>query len=152
MNIPQTILADCTAEALRTYPNEGCGFLIGTASGEATRFIPVENIQDALHERDPIRFPRTAKTAYMMDPRRQEAIFVEAEKAGDRVLAIVHSHPDHDAYFSAEDRAMAAPWGEPLLPGLAYIVISVYKGAVKEVKIYSWDKPSADFAETPLGS
>lgn len=150
ITLTQDVLEACKKEAVRTYPNEGCGFVIGDQLGRGTRFVAVPNIQNSLHEKDPERFPRQATTAYAIDSKIQISIFSDAEKAGEHVTAIFHSHPDHDAYFSAEDRAMAAPWGEPLLPGLAYLVISVYKGEVKAIKQFYWDEKSADFVEADV--
>lgn len=144
------VLEACKQEALRSYPSEGCGFLVGPKPGMADELVAVPNIQDKLHALDPVRFERTSKTAYSMDPRAQERIFRETETQGRLVTGIFHSHPDHDAYFSAEDKTNAAPWGEPLLPGLAYVVVSVYNESVKEAKQFYWSPEKKDFIEALL--
>lgn len=144
------VLDACKREALRTYPSEGCGFLIGPRRGVADEFVRVDNIQDKLHSKDAARFPRTSQTAYSIDPKVQDEIFTAAQARGREVTGIFHSHPDHDAYFSAEDKAMAAPWGEPLMPGLAYIVISVYNNSVKAVAQFYWDEARRDFVEVDV--
>ena|SRR3990167_7261825 len=140
-------LSACIAEAIRSYPSEGCGFLLGPQMGVADQFIAVTNRQDELHAEDPVRFPRTSATAYSIDPKSQQTIFIAAKAERRAVTAIFHSHPDHDAYFSAEDKTNAAPWGEPLLPGLAYLVVSVYNGKLKEVKQFFWNPDTSDFDE-----
>lgn len=146
---PDTLVA-CKKEAIRGYPSEACGFLLGPRIGVADELVAVPNLQDQLHTQDPIRYSRTSATAYSIDPKLQERIFAEAAAQGRCVTGIFHSHPDHDAYFSAEDRTNAAPWGEPLLPGLAYLVVSVYKGEVKEANQYYWNPELGDFAAAPL--
>ena len=64
-------------------------------------------------------------------------------------------HPSHGAYFSPTDRARAL-WGEPdgdpepSYPGVAYAVVSVYEGVVRDVKAYAWNDASRDFEEVTL--
>jgi proteasome lid subunit RPN8/RPN11 len=137
------------AEALRCYPNEACGFLIGKTgeTREAVEFIPCRNLQDDWHAADPIRYPRTAETAYGVDSKEQEKIFQQAKEQNLTVIAIVHSHPNHDAYFSAEDKQGACPWGEPLFENVSYVVVSVYGEKIKEIFDYVWDDSARDFVK-----
>ncbi len=59
------------------------------------------------------------------------------------------SHPDHAAYFSAEDRARAVieDWDEPIYPDAAYIVISVMAGEAGDIKAFVWDDDTREFVE-----
>lgn len=148
-DIPEGVLAEAFAEALERYPDEACGFLIGN-DGKADRFVACRNVQNDRHERDPVRYPRDARTAYVIAPEEQQRVKTEAESLGMDLVAIVHSHPEHDAYFSAEDKANAAPWGEPLFPGLSYVVVSVYGKKVKAANEYYWDDERGDFVEKKL--
>lgn len=150
LTLTPDVLNACKREALRAYPREGCGFLLGPRMGIADEFVAVSNIQDTLHAKDPERYPRTAQTAYAIDPKQQDEIFKNAKLRRREVTGIFHSHPDHDAYFSAEDRAMAAPWGEPLLPGLAYVVVSVYNKKIKAMNQFYWDGHTQDFVEKTI--
>jgi len=136
-------------EAIKCFPNEACGFLLGTVgkAREVEEFIACENIQNDLNEKDPTRFPRTAETAYTIDPLLQEDIEKRAKFHDLKILAIFHSHPDHDCYFSKEDKDMAAPWGEPLFPNTSYVVVSLYAGEVKAMSDYLWDEKQEDFIE-----
>lgn len=146
------LLFQIYAEALRCYPDEACGFLIGKIgeTREAVEFIASRNIQDDLHKVDPVRYPRTAATAYVMDSKEQDEIFRKAKEKNQDVIAIVHSHPDHDAYFSAEDKQNACPWGEPLFENVSYVVISVYGGKTKDVFDYVWDETARDFVKNDV--
>ena len=132
--------------ALKNYPSEACGLLVGSKGQDSvTDFHPCKNIYDEMHKKDPGTYPRTSKTAYLIDSREQQKIFDEAEKNRMEVKAIVHSHTDHDAYFSEEDRLMAAPWGEPMYPTISYIVISIWNGQFKEANEYYWDDKKKEF-------
>lgn len=144
MNIPDELLAQFVADAERCCPHEACGLFTG-ADGKAESFIACANYQDKLHKLDPVRYPRTAATAYTIDSAEQESVARNAHACGWKIIAIAHSHPEHDAYFSAEDRLNAAPWGEPLFPGVVYIVASVYGGKVRDIREYAWDEALKDF-------
>ncbi|HKY08695.1 MAG TPA: Mov34/MPN/PAD-1 family protein, partial [Candidatus Binatia bacterium] len=110
----------------------------------------VENIQNKLHALDPVTYPRTAAIAYAMDPRELQSVLDDAEKAGTRLKAFYHSHPDHEAYFSAEDKAFATPFGEPTFPDAAQIVVSIFDHAIKDIKAFAWSSDKKDFIELPI--
>ena len=146
--LSETVLATIAEHALETYPEECCGVILGGDGGEEVHRL--ENIQNRLHATDPETFPRDARTAYTLDPKELEAVLEQAERRGLAFKALYHSHPDHDAYFSAEDKACATPFGEPTYPDTAQIVISVMGGKVGRVAVYAWDAGAGDFVETTL--
>ncbi len=134
--------------AIRGYPNEACGLLLGIKGKDSVdEFVAMKNIYDVMHAKDSETYPRTAKTAYLIDPREQQALFDAAEKNGREVKAIFHSHTDHDAYFSEEDRLVAAPWGEPMFPGVSYVVASIWDGTLKALNEFYWDASINGFQE-----
>jgi proteasome lid subunit RPN8/RPN11 len=98
------------------------------------------NAYDRYHALDPARFPRTSRTAYFFDPKEWLHVSREAEQRGETVTCVYHSHVDVGAYFSAEDMAMAAPDGEPLLPGVSYLVLDVRAGAARSGRLFWWEK------------
>lgn len=148
LTICQEILDRVAEHAIKHYPKEACGFLIGEKGQDsATEFIPVKNVYDEMRAKYPETYPRTAKTAYLIDPRLQREVFDNAAKGGQQVKAIVHSHTDHDAYFSQEDRLVAAPWGEPNYPGVSYLVVSIWDGKLKEMNEFYWNEKTNDFVE-----
>lgn len=152
MKISTKLLEQIFEDAERRYPAEACGFLLAPLSvdAEPVMYMPCRNIQDELHAADPERYPRTSATAYTIDPVENTAVENRAKEAGLRIAAIVHSHPDHAAYFSAEDKASAAPWGEPLFPGVSYVVVSVFERSVKELNEFYWDENAQDFLERKI--
>ena len=146
--LSESTFASITEHARETYPEECCGVILG--GHEADEVHRLVNIQNRLHATDPETFPRDARTAYTMDPVALEALLEHGEHRGLCFKGLYHSHPDHDAYFSDEDRACATPFGEPTYPDTAQIVISVMAGGIGRVAVYAWDSAAGDFVETTL--
>ncbi len=127
------MLRELIVEGEARYPNEACGLVFEGPAGR--RAQAMANALDLYHARDPDHFPRTARTGYLMEPREQLAALEAAEQAGERLCAIFHSHADVGAYFSEEDMAMALDdRGEPLQPGVEYLVLSVRAGRCDAIK------------------
>ena len=154
LTICQEILGQVVAYAIKHYPSEACGFLIGEkGQASVTEFLPIKNSYDEMHAKYPETYPRTSKTAYLIDPREQQKTFDDVEKNGQEIKAIFHSHTDHDAYFSDEDRLVAAPWGDlegPMYPGVAYLVVSIYDRKLKELNLYEWNERLRNFEISPI--
>ena len=148
IRLTEAAVAAVAAHARETWPEECCGVVLGGGRGDRVHRIP--NVQNRLHARDPETFPRDARTAYTMDPGALEAVLEQAERSGLSLKAFYHSHPDHDAYFSDEDRACAAPFGEPTYPDAAQVVVSVRNGEVAGMAVYVWDPQAGDFVEVEL--
>jgi proteasome lid subunit RPN8/RPN11 len=130
-----------TQECALAYPNEACGLFVGQ-SWSAAELVPMENMQDRYHARDPARFPRTARTAYYMHPLR---LSEHVDRAGG-LLAIWHSHCEVGAYFSDEDVKVALGGGEePLWPGTSYLVLSCRARKVDGAKWFAWDSATRKF-------
>ena len=138
------------AQAEREFPFECCGFIIADDAIEEVR--PITNIQNRKHSEDPVAFARDARTAFLMEPREHLAVLKEIDSRRLKLRAVYHSHPDHDAYFSATDRAQACSFdpGEPDYPDTVYIVISVRAARSARAAAFRWDPASKDFVETKL--
>ncbi len=147
--IAQRVFEAIAAQAEREFPLECCGFIIGDASDEVR---PIRNIQNEKHAADSATFQRDAHTAYLMDPKEQLAVLQEIDRRKLQLKAVYHSHPDHEAYFSATDRAQACSFDptEPDYPETAYIVISVRGGKFVGAAAFVWDPERKDFAQTEL--
>jgi [CysO sulfur-carrier protein]-S-L-cysteine hydrolase len=142
-----TLEAICR-HAQEAFPEECCGAILTTASGEVVRRIT--NVQDAMHAKDPQTYPRDATIAYVMEPKELLAVLKEADSGQATLKAFYHSHPNHDAYFSAEDKRLAMFGDEPSYPDTVYVVISIYDRDVKTLRAYAWDDSVKGFAETEL--
>lgn len=143
-------LAAIHAHASEQWPEECCGMIIEREGREEV--VRVSNIQNELHAEDPHHFPRTAATAYTMGPE-AAPVLIGSERGGLRLLAIYHSHPERDAYFSGEDRKQAFGLLDgPIYPQAGQIVISVRNRRVHATKAFVWDAAARDYVEVQIRS
>lgn len=134
--------------AIEEYPYECCGIVIGKQDRDDEDILfRCTNIQNQLHEKDPQKFVRDARTAFYIDPKELMKILKEAATRNMEIKAFYHSHPDHDAYFSEEDKRMALFEDEPAYPGARYLVVSVYDGKVKSQAMFAWNSVTKVFEE-----
>lgn len=108
-------------DALKSYPNECCGFLIGLEEADkriVSIILPVVNI--SLEDQ---------RRRFLISP----ADYLHAENfAEERKLALIgiyHSHPDHPPVPSETDRLSAQPY-------FSYVIVSVINGRVEHIQ--SW--------------
>lgn len=130
------LLRDVYAHALAGHPEEVCGLILGPRGAAADEVRRCVNRQNEIHARDPARHPRTAATAYSLGL--DDIALLDKSLGGPRpVQLIYHSHVEVGAYFSDEDRLMAAPpgWG-PLYPGVDYLVVDVRRDGVRGARRY----------------
>jgi glutamate-1-semialdehyde 2,1-aminomutase len=148
MLITPTEVAAIKAQAVAEYPNECCGVIV--TRGSERRIVACRNVQDAMHARDPVTFPRTARNAYYMDP--MDALKLNRlVDEGFEFSVIYHSHPNAGAYFSETDRAQALIRGEPAYPGAVYVVVSVLGREVKSLAAYRFNPRSGAFERADAG-
>lgn len=141
-------LGPIARHARARYPQECCGLVLADAQG-TLRFVPIDNVAGTRSAAE--TSARTPRDGYVMDPAQVLSALSEVEEAGGRLYAIVHSHPDVGAYFSAEDRRMALGGGdEPLWPGVQYLVVSVRGGVVDDAGVYTWNAARRDFDEQKI--
>jgi proteasome lid subunit RPN8/RPN11 len=111
--------------AVRAYPEECCGAMLGRYGGDktVTRAVALENA---------FRGPRAER--YEIRPEDLLAADRMARDAGLDLVGIYHSHPDHDAYFSDTDLKNSCPW-------YSFVVLSVRGGRFDHAKSFL---PDAD--------
>ena len=148
LSLSEKALEEIAQHAQETFPEECCGVIFN--DGAADRVHRLKNIQNQLHALDSQTYPRTAAIAYQMDYKELELVIDEAKRSGARLKAFYHSHPNHDAYFSNEDKAFASPFGEPTFPGTAQLVIAIYDRVVKEMCAFAWSDQEQDFIKVTL--
>ncbi len=151
VRVSGAILEEMRRHAEEAYPEECCGIVTADPRG-ALELRRCRNIQNDLHADDPTEHPRDARTAYYIDPQELLAVVREVDGSGGELSVLYHSHPDHDAYFSAEDRARAVMdgWDEPAYPGLSYVVLSVRDRRAAGEKAFVWDPATGEFTERAL--
>jgi proteasome lid subunit RPN8/RPN11 len=121
-----------------TYPQEGCGVILRAGPSGPFRMQSLPNAYDRYHAADPARFPHTSRTAYFFEPREWLTLNLEAEARGERIACVFHSHVNGVAQLSAEDRAQALPDGQPILPGVSYLVVALVRGNATEARLFRW--------------
>lgn len=130
------------AHAMTWFPKECCGLLVAGPGGTAAILTP-NGIDDAPAEAR-VDGGRTGETGYLLDP----AEIVRAERRGETLVGIFHSHCRVGAYFSDEDRRQAlTPWNEPWFPGVEYVVMDAQDDGVKGFKVFKWAEDQRDFIE-----
>ncbi|MCS6935356.1 MAG: M67 family metallopeptidase [Chitinophagales bacterium] len=132
--LPSHIQEQLAVDAVRTYPDECCGFLLGTEQSHArtvTEIIAVHNAREG--------DKRRRYEIHPDDYRRAEKY---ADVKGLQLLGIYHSHPDHPSVPSEHDRAVAFPY-------FSYVILSVRQGEV--VSVQSWRlNDNRHFDEEPV--
>src|ERR1700722_4714079 len=101
------------AHAHSTFPDEGCGVMIGQIDGDAklvTDAIALENSYKGKQE-----------DRYEIRPEDLLAADKNARAQGLDLIGIFHSHPDCDAYFSKTDLENSCPW-------YSFVVLSIKGG------------------------
>ena len=130
-------MREIEAHALEQYPNECCGFASGPEADASlvTTALREVNEADKYHGRDPVTFPRTARTYFKINELRASRLFDKGEKEGAPIKVIYHSHCDAGAYFSEEDAYTFASEGQLMWP-CAFIVVSVMNGEIADRKLW----------------
>jgi len=108
------------AFAEESYPNECCGFLIGT-TGAAQKVV------------EKVRFANNSRTRkhnrYLIDPAEFQSVERALRESSCEIVGFFHSHPDVAAEPSPYDLEYAWPW-------YSYLIVSVRHG--KAVEANSW--------------
>ncbi|MBI4697374.1 MAG: M67 family metallopeptidase [Nitrospirae bacterium] len=145
MYLNNKVIEEISLHALKTYPEECCGIVTGNDDRQTAH--PCLNIQNSLHAEDPGRYPRDARTAYTIDRKEIADIVSLAKQKGEGIIAFYHSHPEHDPYFSQDDKDAQTVFGEPEWPDTFQVVVSVKAGKIHDMKCYKWDREKKDFIQ-----
>ncbi len=116
------------------YPNEASGALIGTVAGADHEVAEFRGMRNVITDRPWDR--------YALDPLEQLRVQKDAESRGLEIIGFAHSHPDHPPVPSRFDADHA--WSF-----YSYVVASVQKGTLREVRSWRLDDAKA-FQEEPL--
>ena len=107
--------------SLKTFPNECCGFMLGTENENERTVTEIIEVNNAKQGDQTRRFQITASD------------YLSAEKYADdnglSLLGVYHSHPNHPSLPSEHDRKVAQPY-------FSYVIISVLNNEF--VSLQSW--------------
>jgi proteasome lid subunit RPN8/RPN11 len=110
-----------TADGVRTFPDECCGFFFGKETLEERILTHIQVVDNAKEGDKRRRFEISPKD------------YLRAEQWADdnqlQLLGVYHSHPNHPAIPSEQDRLAAQPY-------FSYIILSIKEGAFDHLR--SW--------------
>jgi adenylyltransferase/sulfurtransferase len=131
------VLRIAYADAVRCYPEEACGLIVGPkGAAQCDEARPCTNQQNRLHARDATTYSRDARTAYALGI--ADLRFLDESLGSARPVKIIyHSHVEVGAYFSDEDRR-AATFEDELIYPVDYLVIDCAKQGVRGAKLFRY--------------
>jgi len=117
LSLPRTLVNQILTHAQQNPQQEICG-LISQAEDQSKRYLPVTNRANDTSQR------------YEMDPQQLVDQMREMREHGERLLAIVHSHPHATAMASKLDIEQAQ------YPDAYYLIISLNTRGVLEMRAF----------------
>jgi proteasome lid subunit RPN8/RPN11 len=132
MKTSPDILDRIRAHGADAYPEEGCGFLLGTVTDDGTNRVT------ALH-RATNRRTENRERRYELTADDYRAADNAAQEQGLDVVGIYHSHPDHPARPSKTDLA------EATFPGYTYVIVSVHDGTPEALTAWTLAPDRSEF-------
>ena len=132
--------------ACQQYPIECCGIVFGPRDKPiADEVRECINIQDELHARDPVKYPRSARTAYQFHD--EDVLAVWNSFCGCQPAKIIyHSHINSSACFSSGDQRAARAGNQPTHP-VDHLVIEVRATGVICAVQYGWNRRRRRYVE-----
>lgn len=148
--IPPGVLAAVYRHALTAYPDECCGYLVGSlvaslAGAGVDAAVACRNAQrDGDH---PVTPDRGADTGFVIAGAELFA-FARSFDSERPARVVYHSHTNGRAYFSAVDRRVASSPDGPAYP-VQHLVIGVDGGAmaITEAAQFAWSSAAGDYVE-----
>lgn len=121
LNIESTPLEEMIKDAVKTFPDECCGFLFGKEENENRTVIKIQVVDNAKEGDKRRRFVISPKD------------YLKAEQFAElnnlQLIGVYHSHPNHPAIPSEHDRVAAQPF-------FSYIILSVINNEFDHIR--SW--------------
>ncbi len=137
METTEPILDAIRQHGADAYPEEGCGFLLGTATDNG------DNRVAALH-RATNRRAENRERRYELTADDYRAADAAAQEQGLDVVGVYHSHPDHPARPSETDLE------EATFPGFTYVIVSVRDGAPEALTAWTLAPDRSEFRREPI--
>ncbi len=135
IEIPADVMRQIEQHGETAYPEEGAGFLFG--SDGATRKV------ESIYRLENAREEDARRNRYLITADDMLAAEREAERAGQDVIGVFHSHPDHPNQPSSFDQEWALPW-------FSYLITSVENGSAGESKCWRLKDDRSAFVEESI--
>lgn len=120
----QSVLEEIRSHGADAYPEEGCGFLLGTVTEDGTN--RVTTVRRATN-----RQPEHRTRRYQLTAEDYRAADEAAREQNLDVVGVYHSHPDHPAEPSETDLE------EATFPGYTYVIVAVEDGTPTDLAAWS---------------
>jgi Predicted metal-dependent protease of the PAD1/JAB1 superfamily len=132
MKTTKPVLERIRQHGADAYPEEGCGFLLGTVTDDG------ENRVTALH-RVTNRHSENRERRYELTADDYRDADAAAQEQGLDVVGVYHSHPDHPARPSETDLA------EATFPGYTYVIVAVHDGTPQNLTAWTLSPNRSEF-------
>jgi proteasome lid subunit RPN8/RPN11 len=113
------------------YPNEGGGFLLGSAQSEHLTIQDITQVENVFAAEE-------QHHRYAMTPQDWMRLEDEADSRGLTLIGYYHSHPDSPAIPSLYDRDHA-------LPNFVYLITSVQDGQAVDMRVWRLRADRSEF-------
>ncbi len=133
MRISDDLVAKIRSHGEHTYPEECCGILLGSGSGNTANVLDIVEIDNSQDENRRRRF--------FVTPEQYRKSEMLADSRGLVLLGFYHTHPDHPAAPSDFDLNHALPW-------FTYVIMSVERGQGGKVTAWVLRDDRSQFDET----
>lgn len=135
LQIQRATLSQIHAHGEHSYPEEGAGFLLGSAGDTAI----VQDLMIIANRRE----AGARHNRYRIDPDQYLQAELEAERRNLDLLGVFHSHPDHPNLPSEYDRE----WAQPVF---SYVITNVEHGKAVESRSWRLNDDRTAFAEEDI--
>jgi proteasome lid subunit RPN8/RPN11 len=136
IQLPAALAREIEWEAVRAYPDECCGILMGTDSGDSR---VVASVRHVANQAQAVDRPRR----FSIDPRQLMDADRDAAARELEVIGFYHSHPDQPARPSEFDRQNAWPF-------YSYIIVSILDGEPVDMTCWILDDETKSFARQEI--
>ena len=129
IEIPRTVVRAIEEHARAAFPEECCGFLLGSAT-EPRRLVEARRAKNTA--------PEDRARRYVIDPLELLHTDEEARAKHLDLIGIYHSHPNHPAAPSEFDRSRAANW-------YSYVILSIRDRRPGDLTAWRFDESGRRF-------
>lgn len=136
MHTTEPILDAIRTHGADAYPEEGCGFLLGTIEDGHNHVHRIRRVAN--------RQPENRERRYQITPDDYREAQEHAQTEGLDIVGFYHSHPDHPARPSETDLA------EATFPGYTYVIVSVHDGAPDDLTAWSLAPDRSQFHQEDI--
>lgn len=127
------VLNPIRAHGAETYPEECCGFLLGTTEDDTNVVRATRRVEN--------RHSDHRERRYTITPDDYQAADKAAREQGLDIVGFYHSHPDHPAEPSKTDLQKAT------FPGYTYVIVSVRHGTPANLTAWTLAPDRSRFEE-----